>query len=349
MAIRRETVGAGGLYAERYTLVNAGGLEARILTYGGTLSSLRVPGRDGQPTEVLLGFDDFGPYRGPHPYFGSLVGRYANRIRAGRFSLDGQSYSLATNSGPNHLHGGPGGFHSVVWKAQALAAPDGPSLTLAYSSPDGEEGYPGTLAVAVTYTLTDANDLRIDYQARTDRATVLNLTSHGYFNLAGGGTILGHELQLAASRFLPTDASSIPLGELRPVAGTPFDFRRPTLLGARIGADDEQLRGSQGFDHTFVLDKPPGQLGFAARVADPGSGRVMELYTTEPGVQLYTGNFLNESFVGRGGRPCEQYGAVCLEAQHFPDSPNQPQFPSTVLRPGERYAQTTVYRFRVDG
>ncbi|NTU83798.1 MAG: galactose mutarotase [Chloroflexales bacterium] len=348
MSIKRETVGAGRVYAERYTLANASGLEVRILTYGGTLCSLRVPGRDGQPAEVLLGFDDFGPYLGPHPYFGSLIGRYANRIRAGRFSLGDQVFSLATNSGPNHLHGGPAGFHQAIWKAQALAAPDGPSLTLAHSSPDGEGGYPGTLSVVVTYTLTDQNDLRIDYQARTDRETVLNLTSHAYFNLAGGGNILGHRLQLAASRFLPTDATSIPLGELRPVAGTPFDFRRPALIGARIDDDDAQLRGNQGYDHTYVLDKAPGQLAFAARVTDPGSGRVMELYTTEPGVQLYTGNFLDASFACRGGRPCERYGALCLEAQHFPDSPNQPGFPSTVLRPGERYTQTTVYRFRVE-
>lgn len=347
MSITRETVGAAGVWAERYTLANANGLEARILTYGGTLSSLRVPDRDGQLAEVALGFDDLGPYLGPHPYFGSLIGRYANRIRAGRFSLAGRTYRLAINDGPNHLHGGPGGFHRATWAAQTLAAPDGPSLTLAYSSPDGEEGYPGTLAVVVSYTLTNADELRIDYQARADRETVVNLTNHTYFNLAGAGTILGHQLQVAASRFLPTDTSSIPLGELRPVAGTPFDFRRPALIGPRIDDDDEQLRNNKGFDHTFVLDKAPGQLAFAARVSDPGSGRVLELHTTEPGVQLYTGNFLDERFVGRGGQPCVRYGALCLEAQHFPDSPNQPRFPSTLLRPGERYAQTTVYRFMV--
>ncbi len=347
MPIANETVQAGATVAERYTLTNSDGLEAEILTYGGTLQALRAPGRDGRMADVVLGFDEFAPYLGPHPFFGSLVGRYANRIRAGRFSLDGQSYSLAINNGPNHLHGGPGGFHQVLWQAQPLAAPDGPSLTLAYSSPDGEEGYPGTLAVVVTYTLTNSNDLRIDYEARADRATVLNLTNHAYFNLAGEGTILGHELQVAASRFLPVDPTSIPLGELRPVAGTPFDLRRPALIGERIGADDEQLRLVKGFDHCYVLDKSPGELAFAARAADPVSGRTLEVYTTQPGVQLYTANFLAGEIVGKGGRRYEQYSALCLETQHFPDSPNQPQFPSTVLRPGERYRHSTVYRLGI--
>lgn len=347
MAIRRETVGANGIYAERYTLTNANGLEARILTYGGTLCSLRVPDRDGQLGEILLGYDDLAPYLGPHPYFGSLIGRYANRIKAGRFSLGGQRYTLDINSGPNHLHGGPKGFHQALWQAQTLAAFDGPSLTLAHRSPAGEGGYPGTLAVIVTYTLTDTNELRLDYQAQTDRETIINLTSHGYFNLAGSGPILDYELRLAAAHFLPTDTASIPLGELRPVAGTPFDFRHARRIGAQINAAAEQLRAKQGYDHCYVLDKAPGQLAFAAQVTDPSSGRVLELYTTEPGVQLYTGNFLDERFIERGGRPCQRYGAICLEAQHFPDSPNHPHFPSTVLRPGERYMQTTVYRFKV--
>lgn len=346
MAITQRTLRAGEREAEAYTLTNAGGLEAEILTYGGTLRALRAPGRDGRLADIVLGFDDLAGYLGAHPYFGSLIGRFGNRIKEGRFSLDGRAYSLAVNNGPNHLHGGPGGFHRATWQAQPLAAPDGPSLTLAYSSPDGEEGYPGALSVVVAYTLTDANDLRIDYEARCDRPTVLNLTNHAYFNLAGEGTILGHELQLAASRFLPIDATSIPLGELRQVAGTPFDFRQPAQIGPRLGADDEQLRLVKGFDHCYVLDKAPGELGFAGTVADPESGRTLEVYTTQPGVQLYTGNFLEDegTIVGKGGRPYPRYGALCLETQHFPDSPNQPQFPSTTLGPGERYRQTTVYR-----
>ncbi|HMQ33231.1 MAG TPA: aldose epimerase family protein [Chloroflexaceae bacterium] len=347
MPITETVLRAGDDEVASFTLRNAGGVEAEILTFGGTLRALRAPGRDGRTADIVLGFDDLGPYLGPHPYFGSLVGRYANRIKAGRFSLGGATYSLAVNNGPNHLHGGPGGFHHVHWQAQPLEAPDGPSLTLAYSSPDGEEGYPGQLSVVVSYTLTDTNDLRIDYEARADRETVLNLTNHAYFNLAGEGTILGHELQLAASRFLPIDDSSIPLGELRPVAGTPFDFRQPAQLGPRLGTDDEQLRLVQGFDHCFVLDKGPGELAFAARLSDPESGRTMEVYTTQPGVQLYTGNYLDGSITGKGGRRYGRHSALCLETQHFPDSPNQPQFPSTVLRPGEGYRQTTVYRLGV--
>lgn len=347
MPIRAETVRAGAVEAERYTLTNTAGLEADVLTYGGTLQALRAPGRDGQLADLVLGFDDLAPYLGPHPYFGSLIGRYANRIRAGQFRLDGVAYSLAVNNGPNHLHGGPGGFHQVLWQPQPLDAPDGPSLTLAYLSPDGEEGYPGSLAVVVTYTLTNTNDLRIDYEARTDRATVLNLTNHAYFNLAGEGSVLGHELQLAASRYLPIDPTSIPLGELRPVAGTPFDFRQPAQIGARLGADDDQLRLAQGFDHCYVIDKAPGELAFAAMAVDPESGRSLEVFTTQPGVQLYTANFLTGSIAGKGGRPYGQYSAFCLETQHFPDSPNQPQFPGTVLRPGERYRHTTVYRIGI--
>ena len=346
MPIIETAVRARGVEATIYTLRNAGGLEAEILTYGGTLRALRAPGRDGQMADIVLGFDDLEGSLGPHPYLGSLIGRYANRIRAGRFSLGGATYTLAVNNGPNHLHGGPGGFHRVLWEAQPLDAPDGPSLTLAYSSPDGEEGYPGRLSVVVSYTLTDRNDLRIDYEARADRETVVNLTNHAYFNLAGEGTIHGHELQLAASRFLPIDETSIPLGELRSVVGTPFDFRRPALIGPRLEADDPQIRLAQGFDHCYVIDKTPGELAFAARVVEPESGRTLEVYTTQPGVQLYTGNFLTAegTIVGKGGRAYPQYGALCLETQHFPDSPNQPQFPSTVLRPGEHYRQTTVYR-----
>jgi aldose 1-epimerase len=344
MAITQRALRADDVTAEAFTLTNTHGLEAEILTFGATLRALRVPDRAGQLADVLHGFNDLEPYVGPHPYFGSLVGRYGNRIKAGRFSLGGRSYQLAINNGPNHLHGGPGGFHRALWAAQPLEAPDGPSLTLAYLSPDGEEGYPGALAVVVTYTLTARNELRIDYEARTDRETVLNLTSHGYFNLAGGGDIRGHELQVVASRYLPVDPTAIPLGELRPVAGTPFDFRHPAPLGPRLDADDEQLRQARGFDHCYALDKAPGDLALAAVLSDPASGRSMELYTTQPGLQLYTGNFLDGSIIGKGGRPYGPYSAVCLETQHFPDAPNQPTFPSTVLRPGEHYRHTTVHR-----
>lgn len=347
MPITQMAVRVGETSVDAYTLSNTGGLEAEILSYGGTLRALRAPGRDGRLADIVLGFDDPADYAGPHPFFGSLVGRFANRIKAGRFELDGVAYSLAVNNGPNHLHGGPAGFHRQVWEAQAIDAPDGPSLTLAYRSADGEEGYPGELLAIVTYTLTEANELRLDYEARATAPTILNLTNHAYFNLAGEGTIHGHELQLAASHYLPIDPTSIPLGELRPVAGTPFDLRRPALLGERIAADDEQLRLVQGFDHCFVFDKSPGTLALVGALVDPESGRALELFTTQPGVQVYSGNFLTGSFVGKGGTAYGQYSAVCLETQHFPDSPNQPQFPSVVLRPGERYRHTTIYRMGI--
>lgn len=347
MPINQRTMAAGAERAEAYTLINTNGLEAEIMTYGGTLRALRAPGRDGRLDDIVLGFDTLGPYLGPHPFFGSLVGRYANRIRAGRFTLDGEAYTLPINDGPNHLHGGPAGFHRVTWEAQPLAAPDGPSLTLAYSSPDGEAGFPGTLGVVVTYTLTDSNDLRIDYEARSDRPTVINLTNHAYFNLAGAGTIERHELQLAASRFLPIDAHALVTGELRAVAETPFDFRRPAVIGERLGLDDEQLRLGGGFDHCYVLDKAPDELAFAGLVVEPESGRSLEVFTTQPGVQFFGGNFHDASYVGKGGQTYGLWCGLCLEAQDFPDAPNQPHFPSTVLRPGERYRQTTVYRLGI--
>lgn len=335
-----------GSTIDRYTLVNANGLSAAIITYGGTLTSLRVPDRSGVLSDVVLGFDTLAPYLDEHPYFGSLIGRYGNRIAGGRFELNGATCTLACNDGPNHLHGGPGGFHRRIWKAKPST--DRQSLELSYLSRDGEEGYPGNLAVTVVYTLTNQDELRIDYTATTDQETVINLTNHAYFNLAGAGDILSHELELAASHFLPIDRTLIPLGELRPVRNTPLDFTTATAIGARIAAADEQIRHAQGYDHTWVLDKPAGTLGFAARLYDPGSGRVMEVHTTEPGIQFYAGNLLDGSLIGKADQRYAKHGGLCLEAQHYPDSPNQPQFPSTVLRPGATYRQTTSYRFSVD-
>ncbi len=330
---------------ECYTLRNAQGVEADISTYGGTLVALRVPDQNGTIADVLLGFETLQPYLGAHPFFGVVVGRYANRIAGGRFELNGITYQLARNNGPNHLHGGPTGFHHRVWEARERASDDGASLELRYLSRDGEEGYPGNLSVTVVYTLTDQNELRIDYTATTDADTIINLTNHAYFNLAGTGTILDHEIQLFASRFTPIDATSIPLGELRPVAGTPMDFMAPTQIGTQVASDDEQIRYGQGYDHNWVLDHGGGELGLAARLYEPTTGRLMEVLTTQPGVQFYSGNQLDGSITGKGGQTYVKYGGLCLETQHFPDSPNQPQFPSTVLRPGEVYQHTTVYRF----
>ncbi len=347
MTITRRAFGVTneGATIDCYTLTNSQNLTAEILTYGGTLMALRVPDRNGELDDVLLGFETLAPYLGEHPYFGVLVGRYANRIAGGRFELNGVAYQLARNNGPNHLHGGPNGFHRQIWKAQERAADDEPSLELTYLSRDGEEGYPGNLAVTVIYTLTEENEVRIDYTATTDADTVVNLTNHAYFNLAGTGTILDHELQLFASRFLPTDATSIPLGELRAVQGTPMDFTSPTAIGARIASDDEQIRHGQGYDHNWVLDKGDGVLGLAARLYERSTGRLMEVSTTQPGVQFYSGNLLDGSLTGKGGHNYVKYNGLCLETQHFPDSPNQPQFPSTVLRAGERFHQTTIYSF----
>lgn len=349
MPITRHAFGItpDGAAIDRYTLRNMHGVEADIINYGGIVTSLRVPDRTGALGDVVLGFDTLEPYTREHPYFGSLIGRYGNRIARGRFELNGVTYSLACNNPPNHLHGGPDGFHRRVWTAHERETAQGPSLELGYVSRDGEEGYPGTLSVTVVYTLTDANELRIDYTATTERDTIVNLTNHSYFNLAGSGNVLDHELEVGASRFLLIDPTFIPLGELRPVQGTPMDFTTPTRIGAQIDADDEQTRIAGGYDHNWVLDKPAGELGFAARLLDATTGRVMEVLTTQPGVQFYSGNQLDGSLIGKGGRRYEQHAALCLETQHFPDSPNQPQFPSTVLRPGETYQHTTVYRFTV--
>jgi aldose 1-epimerase len=336
---------AAGQPVARYTLTNANGVEATIMTYGGTLLGVRAPDRHGALADVVLGFDTLAPYLGDHPFFGALVGRYGNRIANGRFVLDGTEYTLPINNSPNHLHGGPNGFHRQIWQAEARAA----GVALTYLSRDGEEGYPGNLSVMVVYTLDEQNQLRIDYTATTDRPTIVNLTNHAYFNLAGRGDVLGHQLELAASRFVPINANLIPLGALQAVAGTPMDFVAPTAIGARISADDVQLhRALDGYDHTWVLDKAAGELGFATRVVEPASGRVLETYTTQPGVQFYSGNFLDGSLRGKGGQAYAKHAGLCLETQHFPDSPNQPQFPSTVLRPGETYHHVTVYRFTAE-
>jgi aldose 1-epimerase len=336
-----------GVAVERYSLSNSHGLQADIMTYGATLLAVRAPDRAGTPGDVVLGFDGLEGYLADQPYLGAVCGRVANRIAGGRFELNGETYTLAINNDPNHLHGGPGGFHRQVWAARERDSADGPSVELSYLSPDGQEGYPGNLSVVVAYTLTERGELRIEYTATTDRDTVVNLTNHAYFNLAGGGDILDHQVEIAASRFVPIGANLIPLGELRPVRGTPFDFTTPARVGAHVDADDEQIRNGLGYDHTWVLDKADGALGFAARVYAPATGRVLEVSTTEPGLQFYTGNFLDGSLTGRGGQIYAYRTGLCLETQHFPDSPNQPQFPSVVLRPGQTYTQTTIYHFGV--
>ncbi|HEX6070969.1 MAG TPA: aldose epimerase family protein [Longimicrobiaceae bacterium] len=337
-----------GQQVTQYTVTNANGVEMKVINYGGIISSLRVPDREGNLEDVVLGFESLDGYVAEHPYFGAIIGRYGNRIAGGRFTLDGQTYQLPLNNGPNSLHGGEKGFDKVVWAAEPFENERGKGLIFTYTSPDGEEGYPGTLQARVTYTLTDANELIFDYHATTDKATPVNLTQHTYFNLAGdgAGSILNHEMMLNASRFTPVDSTLIPTGDLRDVEGTPFDFRQPTPLGARIDQDDEQLRFGIGYDHNFVIDRAEGDsLSLAARVYEPTSGRVMEVLTTEPAVQLYTGNFLDGSLTGKNGTVYEHRTGFCLETQHFPDSPNQPAFPSTILQPGEEYRSTTVYRF----
>jgi aldose 1-epimerase len=338
-----------GAQVEIYTLKDQK-IEVQIMNYGGEVLSIQVPDRTGKVADVVLGFDNpSGYYENNHSksasFFGPIVGRYANRIAQAKFSLDGREYTLTKNNGDNTLHGGPGGFHDRLWTGKVL--PDG--VELKYLSKDGEEGYPGNLSVTVRYTL-DGDDLKIEYSATTDKPTVLNLTNHSYFNLSGqgNGTILGEQLKLNASRFTPVDSGLIPTGELKSVAGTPFDFLKPHAIGERINADDEQLRlGHDGYDHNFVIDGGGIGLTEAAEVYDPESGRVLQVLTTEPGVQFYTSNFLDGSIKGKGGVAYPRNAALCLETQHFPDSPNHPAFPSTVLRPGEKFHSTTIFRFSV--
>lgn len=340
-----------GQQVSLFTISNANGMEARVINLGGIIVSLTAPDREGNLEDVVLGFDSLDGYLAEHPYFGAIIGRYGNRIANGQFTVDGESYQLPVNNGPNSLHGGLRGFDKVVWDAEPFENDRGQGLILTYTSPDGEEGYPGNLQVRVTYTLTDENELIFDYHAVTDKATPVNLTQHSYFNLAGdgSGSILDHEVMLNASRLTVADTTLIPTGELRSVEGTPFDFRQPHRIGERIAADDEQLRFAGGYDHNFVIERAAGDsLVLAARVYEPTSGRVMEVLTTEPGVQFYTGNFLDGTLTGKNGVVYDTRTGFCLETQHFPDSPNQPSFPNTILRPGEEYRSTTVYRFRAE-
>ncbi len=351
-SIRKAPFGAtgDGKKVEIYTLTNSAGAEARIMTYGGTVVSLKVPDKKGKFADVVLGYDTLDGYLGNSgTYFGALIGRYANRIAAGKFNLDGKEYVLATNNNANHLHGGVKGFDKVVWTADKSSTDkSGANLELSYFSKDGEEGYPGNLSVKVIYTLTENNELKIVYAATTDKDTVVNLTHHSYFNLAGAGSgdVLNHQLQLNADSFTPVrDNGSIPTGELRSVKGTPFDFTVPTTIGARIEQDNDQLKFGNGYDHNYVLNKTGNSLTKAATVYEPTSGRVLEVSTTEPGVQLYSGNFLDGTITGKGGKVYQKHFGFCLEAQHFPDSPNEPKFPTTELKPGQKYSQTTVYKF----
>jgi aldose 1-epimerase len=343
-----------GRSVDAFVLANARGTRVRVLALGGILQAVHVAGRDGTVADVALGYDTLDGYLADPRYLGALVGRYANRIAAGRFTLDGTAYALATNNGANHLHGGPRGFHTALWAVEPFVGAGATGLVLRHVSPDGDEGYPGTLAVQVTYTLGDDDVLAVDYHATTDRATPVNLTQHAYWNLAGhaAGSVRDHELTIAAARYTPVDAGLIPTGEQRPVAGTPFDFTAPQPIGARIDADDEQLARGLGYDHNFVLDGAAGGAAagpaFAARLRDPASGRVLALHTTEPGLQFYSGNVLPGGPPGKGGVDYAHRGGLALETQHFPDSPNQPAFPSTILRPGAALRSRTEFRFSVE-
>jgi len=334
-----------GTPVDLYVLTNANGMTAKIMTYGATLTELQVPDRNGKFADVVLGFDNLEGYQAGHPFFGSTVGRVANRIAKGRFTLDGKEYKLATNNGPNHLHGGMKGFDKVVWKAAVLGTEmGGLAVRFEYLSKDGEEGYPGNLKAELTYTLTDKNYLRLDYKATSDKATPVNLTNHSYFNLAGqgAGDILGQELMIAADRYTPTDSTLIPTGKIEPVKGTPLDFTMSTAIGKRIA---EIKADPVGYDHNFVLRGDGKKAELAARVVEPKSGRVMEVLTTEPGVQFYTGNFLDGKNKGKGGAVYKKHAGFCLETQHFPDSVNHANFPSVILKPGETFKSTTIYSF----
>jgi len=337
-----------GLAVDLYTLVNRKGVEARVMTYGAIITSLRVPDRNGTFADVVHGFDALEGYLGEHPYFGAVVGRYANRIGRARFTLNGQTYKLPANNGPNHLHGGIRGFDKFVWQAEPLRT--GTGVVLRRTSPDGEEGYPGTLKVQVTYRLTENNELQVDYEATADKATPINLTNHSYFNLAGhdSGDILDHDLTLHADGYTPVDDTLIPTGAIAPVEGSPFDFRKSARIGARIGQDHQQLQFGRGYDHNWVLRRKGAGLEPAARLVDGKSGRSLDVLTTEPGIQFYSGNFLDGSNNGKGGTLYKQRSALCLETQHFPDSPNKPNFPSTILEPGTVYRTQTVWVFGVE-
>ncbi len=338
---------ADGTAVEVFTLQNASGLELRAITYGGIITSLKVPDRTGALGDIVLGFESLNGYLNGHPFFGAIIGRYGNRIAGGRFLLDGHDYTLATNNGPNHLHGGPRGFDKQVWSAEILPLKN--TIAFRRTSADGEEGYPGNLVVEVVYALTDDNQLIVDYRYTTDKATPVNLTQHSYFNLAGegAGDILGHSLMLQADRYTPVDSTLIPTGELAPVEGTPFDFRQPAPIGARIDQPHPQIKNGQGYDHNWVLNKKGNELALAARVTEPASGRTLEVMTTEPGIQFYAGNFLDGTLTGKSGRRYPRRSGFCLETQHYPDSPNQPGFPSTIAKPGQDYRTRTIFSFGV--
>ena len=348
-SVTREAFGSvDGQPVYRYTLNGAGKAQVKILSYGGIIQSLRVPDRKGQLGNVVLGFDSVDKYVAGSPYFGAIIGRYANRIAGGRFTLDGKTYQIPTNDGPNALHGGPKGFDEHVWSAAQVRVGTSVGVKLSYTSPDGQMGFPGTMKVSVTYLLTRGNDLQMQYEATTDKATVVNLTNHAYFNLNGEGSssTYDHQLQINAKAYTPIDATLIPTGEIAPVAGTPFDFRTATAIGARIRTGTTQILRAQGYDHNWVLDRPADQSLFvAAKAYDPDSGRVLTVSTTEPGLQFYSGNFLDGTLRGTSGKVYRQGDAFTLETQHFPDSPNHPAFPTTVLRPTERFTSTTVYGF----
>lgn len=340
-----------GEQVDIYTLRNAKGMEARITNYGGIVVSLTAPNREGQMADVVLGFNDLESYLTKNnPYFGAIIGRYGNRIGKGRFTLNGVEYKLAVNNGENHLHGGIKGFDKVIWTAKELNSKDGPALALTYLSKDGEEGYPGNLNVTVTYTLTNLNELRIDYSATTDKDTVINLTHHSYFNLLGegNGDILSHYVMINANLFVPTDAGSIPTGELKAVAGTPFDFLQATTIRDQINQNDQQLKFGNGYDHTWVINGRPGTLRFAASAYESAGGRKLEVWTTEPGMQFYTGNFLDGTMGGKAGGVYRRRSGFCFETQHYPDSPNKPSFPTTTLKKGVPYTSTTIYKFKTE-
>ena len=335
-----------GVPVELYTLRNSKGMEATIMTYGGIVTSLKTRDKHGQFGDVVLGYDNLDGYLKSTPYFGALIGRYGNRIAHGKFSLDGQTYTLATNNGVNALHGGLKGFDKVVWTARPLPTSSGPALLLTYVSKGMEEGYPGNLAVTAVYSVTEDNALRVDFTATTDQKTVVNLTQHSYFNLRGSGDILEHSVQIHADTFTPVDSTLIPTGELRPVAGTPFDFTTPHTIGERVNtAGDEQIKFGGGYDHNWVANKNWGVLAVMARITEPTSGRVLEVLSTEPGVQFYCGNFLDGTITGKGGWTYQFRNGFCFEPQHYPDSPNHPAFPTTTLNPGEKYHNTIIYKF----
>ncbi|MFL6213367.1 MAG: aldose epimerase family protein [Blastocatellia bacterium] len=336
-----------GTPVDLYTLTNANGVEMKVITYGGIVTSLKTPDRNGQLGDIVLGFDNLQGYLDKSPYFGALIGRYGNRIGNAQFTLNGKTYRLPKNDGDNTLHGGIKGFDKVVWKARPLPIKDGAALELIYASKDGEEGFPGTLTVRVVYTLNNRNEWRIDYTATTDKPTVVNLTQHSYFNLAAGAAPnnLAHEVYLNADRFTPVAKGLIPTGELQAVKGTPMDFTRPMAISAHIDDNYDQLQLAGGYDHNWALNKAGSGMTLAARVVEPTSGRVLEVSTTEPGIQFYAGNFLDGTITGKGGKVYVKRYGFCLETQHFPDSPNKPNFPTTTLKPGETYKTTTVYKF----